>query len=121
MPKTKIIFFKEIDGSVPVLDWLDELPPKAQLKCVAKIERLAQVGHELRRPDADLLTDKIYELRASLQGIHYRILYFFHGNVAAVVSHGLVKEDRLPPVEIARAVERRKRFELNPKAHTHEE
>jgi hypothetical protein len=35
VPKTKIIFFKEIDGSVPVLDWLDELPPKAQLKCVA--------------------------------------------------------------------------------------
>jgi hypothetical protein len=53
-----------------------------------------------------LLRDKIYELRASLQGIHYRILYFFHGNLAAVVSHGIVKEDRVPPVEIAHAISR---------------
>ena len=121
MPKTKVIFFKERDGSVPFLDWLDDLPSKAQLKCIAKIERLAQEGHELRRPEADLLAEKIYELRASYQSVHYRILYFFHGNVAAIVSHGIVKESRVPPVEIARAAERRKKFELNPKAHTHEE
>lgn len=68
-----------------------------------------------------MLRDKIYELRSSLQGVHYRILYFFHGNVAAVVSHGIVKGDRVPPVEIARAIERRKNFEINPKAHTCEE
>jgi phage-related protein len=100
---------------------LDDIPPKAQLKCLAKIERLAQEGHELRRPEADLLTEKIYELRASYQGVHYRILYFFHGNIAAVVSHGITKERRVPPVEVARAAERRKRFELNPKLHTYEE
>jgi phage-related protein len=121
VPKTKIVFYKEKDGTVPVLDWIDDLPSKARLKCIAKIERLKQEGHELRRPEADLLRDKIYELRASLQGIHYRILYFFHGNLAAVVSHGIVKEDRVPPVEIAHAVERRRRFELNPTAHSHEE
>jgi phage-related protein len=119
--ETKVVFYKEKDGTVPVLEWLDDIPLKAQLKCLAKIERLRQEGHELRRPDADLLRDKIYELRASLQGIHYRILYFFHGNLAAVVSHGIVKEDRVPPVEIAHAIERRKNFEMNPKAHTFEE
>ena len=121
MPRTKVVFYKEKNGSVPVLQWLDDLPPKAQLKCIGKIERLRQEGHELRRPEADLLKDKIYELRASLQGIHYRILYFFHGNVAAVVSHGIVKEDRVSPVEISHAVERRRNFELDPKAHTFEE
>jgi hypothetical protein len=31
------------------------------------------------------------------------------------------KESRVPPVEIARAAERRRRFELNPNLHTHEE
>ena len=121
MPQTKVVFYQEKDGSVPVLEWLDGIPTKAQLKCLAKIERLKQEGHELRRPEADLLRDKIYELRSSLQGVHYRILYFFHGNVAAVVSHGIVKEHRVPPVEIARAIERRKNFETNPKAHTFEE
>lgn len=75
----------------------------------------------MRRPEADLLRDKIYELRASLQGIHYRILYFFHDNVAAVLSHGIVKEDCVPPIEIDRAIQRRKNFVMNPKAHTYEE
>ena len=121
MPQTKVVFYQEKDGTVPLLDWFDDIPAKAQLKCLAKIERLKQEGHELRRPEADLLRDKIYELRSSFQGVHYRILYFFHGNVAAVVSHGIVKEDRVPPVEIARAIERRKQFEMNPKAHTFEE
>jgi phage-related protein len=121
VPRTKVIFYQEEDGTVPVLDWLDAIPAKAQLKCLARLERLRQEGHELRRPEADLLRDKIYELRSSLQGVHYRLLYFFHGNVAAVVSHGIVKEDRVPPVEIDRAMERRRRFETNPQAHTFEE
>ena len=68
----------------------------------------------------DLLRDKIYELRASLQGIHYRILYFFHGNTAAVLSHGIVKEKAVPTKEIEKAIERKRKFEANPAKHTHE-
>ena len=78
-------------------------------------------GHELRRPEADFLRDGIYELRVSRRGVHYRILYFFHGAVAAVVSHGLVKEQAVPPEEIDRAIERKKRFEANPSKHTYQE
>lgn len=121
MPKTTVVFYKDEDGKAPVLDWLDGLLPKVQLKCLARIERLAQEGHQLRRPEADILRDKIYELRASYQGVHYRILYFFHDKVAAVLSHGIVKEDRVPPVEIERAIQRREKFTANPKAHTFEE
>ena len=80
MPLTKIIFYLDDDGTVPVLEWLRDLPPKVQDKCVVKIERLASLGHELRRPEADYLRDKIYELRIGRQGINYRILYFFYGN-----------------------------------------
>ena len=121
MPKTHVIFYKDDDGSVPVLDWLEKLPSKAVAKCLVKMERLGELGHELRRPEADLLRDKIYELRIGLQGINYRILYFFHGDVAAVLAHGIIKESAVPPKEIERTIERKKRFELNPKKHTHEE
>ncbi len=79
------------------------------------------MGHELRRPEADFLRDGIYELRVSLGGVHHRILYFFHGVTAAVVSHGLVKERVVTPKEIDRAIERKKRFEANPGKHTYEE
>ncbi len=68
--------------------------------------RPSELRYEMRRPEADYLRDKIYELRIGLQGINYRILYFFHENTAAVVSHGIIKEKQVPSGEIDRAVKR---------------
>ena len=121
MSKTKVALYREEDGSCPFTEWFDSLPAKAQDKCYLRLERLREMGHELRRPEADFLRDGIYELRVSLGGVHHRILYFFHGAMAAVVSHGLVKERVVPPKDIDRAVERKKRFEANPAKHTYEE
>jgi hypothetical protein len=59
------------------------------------------------------------ELRPSYQGVPYRILYFFVGKDLVVLSHGITKEDKVPDVEIERAVERKKRFEADPKAQTY--
>ena len=86
-----------------------------------KISRLAELGHELRRPEADLLRDKIYELRVGLQGINYRILYFFQGRQAAILASGIIKEREVPPQEIDRAIERKRRFEEDPAKHTYSE
>ena len=72
MPETDVLLFAEEDGSAPLLAWLDDLPPKVRDKCIVRIERLAQLGHELRRPEADLLRDGIHELRVRHQGVHYR-------------------------------------------------
>ncbi len=121
MPQTRVVLYREEDGSCPFLDWFNELPAKVQDKCYLRLERLREMGHELRRPEADLLRDGIYELRVSQQGVHHRILYFFHRAIAAVISHGLVKERVVPPNEINRAVERKKRFVANPQRHTYEE
>jgi phage-related protein len=121
MPRTRVVFYREDDGSVPVLEWLDALPDKAQDKCRLKIQRLGELGYELRRPEADYLRDGIYELRTRLGTVNYRMLYFFHGNIAAVVSHGLTKERALPPKEIDLAVQRQQQFSKSPIAHTHEE
>lgn len=118
MSETRVIYFQDEDGTVPLLEWLDDLPAKAQDKCLARLTRLEALGHELRRPEADFLRDGIYELRVSLQGRQYRMLYFFHGKVAAVVSHGLVKEQKVPPKEIDRAIEQKKKFLTSPKRHT---
>ena len=102
-----------------IQEWLKALPLKVQAKCFLYLEHLCREGHQLRRPVADLLRDGIYELRPSLQGVHYRILYFFVGKDVVVVSHGLVKESKVPAVEIHRAIERKKKFEANPKAHSY--
>jgi phage-related protein len=114
LAQTEVFFFREPkDRSVPLLKWLDEQPRKVQAKCTERIDRLAELGHELRRPEADFLRDGIYELRASFQGVHYRMLYFFAGKAVVVVSHGLTKEREVPPREIDLAVERKKKVEAN--------
>ena len=118
MPPTPIIFYRAEEGRVPLLDWLDGLPAKARLKCLARLQRLEMLGHELRRPEADYLRDDIYELRASFQGVHYRMLYFFHKTQAIVVSHGLAKEREVPAVEIDRAIGRKLQFERTPEKYT---
>ncbi len=98
-------------------DWFGRLPQKARVKCMAWLGRLETFGRELQRPDADYLRDGIYELRVGLQGVNYRMLYFFHGTAIVVVSHGLVKESVVPPLEIEKAVERKRLFEQNPALH----
>jgi phage-related protein len=115
------VFYQDDDGTVPVLGWLDTLPAKAQDKCRLKIERLRELGYELRRPEADLLRDGIYELRVRLRKINYRILYFFQGNTAAVLSHGIIKERVVPPKEIEKAVEWKRQFQKHPRRHTYQE
>ena len=121
MPKTHVVFYQEDDGTVPVLEWLDTLSPKAQDKCRIRIERLQELGHELRRPEADYLRDGIYELRIGLQGVNYRILYFFHGKIAAVLAHGLPKERAVPVRDLNEALRRKHKFERAPEQHTYQE
>ena len=117
MPAVEVFYFQEDQDKVPLVRWLDQLPAKAQQKCQVRLERLEAMGNDLRRPEADYLRDDIYELRASCQGVHYRMLYFFHGRAAVVVSHGIVKEQRVPPREIALALKRRQTFESCPEKH----
>ena len=114
MGATEVVFYREENNTVPLLEWLDGLQTKPREKCLARLARLEELGHELRRPEADFLRDGIYELRAAYQGIQYRMLYFFSGKAFAVVSHGLAKERDVPSKEIDRAVERRKKFESDP-------
>jgi len=119
LPQTDVYFFREPeDESVPLLDWLNQLPLKVQAKCIQRMDRLGELGHELRRPEADLLRDGIYELRASYQGVHYRMLYFFSGKAVVVVSHGLAKERAVPSKEIDTAVRRKRQTEQNFKQYT---
>ena len=119
MAATQIFYFQEEDATVPIVRWLDELHSKPRQKCLARLERLEAMGHELRRPEADYLRNDIYELRASHQGVHYRMLYFFHGTAAIIVSHGLIKERQVPPREVDLAIRRKEQFEASPKRHAY--
>jgi phage-related protein len=118
MPQTNLIWYLEDDGSIPLRDWLDDLQRKARENCLAKLTLLQQSGHELRRPNADYVGGDLYELRAKFHRVNLRMLYFFHGQEAVVVSHGFTKEKELPQNEIDLATKRMNKFKADPERHT---
>jgi len=121
VPQTDIVIYQESEDDVPLVDWLVSLPEKVQVKCDAKMKRLAELGYELRRPEADYLRDGIYELRVGFEGKNYRILYTFVGRQVILLTHGIIKEDRVPPKEIYEAILRKANWEADPKTHTYKE
>ena len=117
VPETEVIIFVDDKGSAPFLSWLDRLSEAPQNKCLERIERLKALGHELRRPHADLLRDGIHELRVRSGRAQYRVFYFFHDRLA-VISHGCRKERIVPVMEVNRAIANREKFARNPERHT---
>jgi phage-related protein len=113
----EVVFYKEDDGSIPVLDWLDTLPVKVRHKCMVRFQSLEKMGHRLRRPIADYLRDGLYELRIRAGRVNYRILYFFHNRRAVVLVHGLTKEKSIHPSDIQRAKRRKEKVVQNPNNH----
>lgn len=120
MPETGVVLFAENDGSSPLLEWLDGLPPRVQDKCIVKVERLRELGYQLRRPEADTLRDGIHELRVGFGGVNYRMYYFFGGQ-EAVISHGGTKEGEIPDKDIELAKDRKMRYERDPGRHRYRE
>jgi phage-related protein len=118
MPQIEVLIYREDDGTAPLVDWLASLQNEARNRCLAKLTLLHQQGHELRRPHVENLGNGLYELRVKFFRVNYRMLYFFHGRDAAVVSHGLQKEAKVPPREIELAFDRRKKFLRDPDRHT---
>ena len=122
MPTTRIIFFKEVDESVPVMKWLDaQKPARVKAKSLALIRLLAQEGYELKRPRSDALRDGIRELRTEIQNVNYRLLYFFHGQNCVVISHGITKEAEVPDKEIDLAIAHKELYKTDPDKYSYSE
>ncbi len=120
MPGTPVIFYQASVGSQPPIElWLASLPKKVRAKCLKWLELLEEQGADLRRPIAAPLRDGIYELRFKYGHVNYRMLYFFHGRQAAVVSHGCTKEKEVPAAEIDIALAHKHNFKSNPNRHTY--
>jgi phage-related protein len=121
MPRTAVVIYQESEGGVPLIDWLDSLPVKDRIKCAKSMNRLGELGNELRRPEVDYLQDGIYELRIRYRNTNYRILYTFIGKQIALLTHGIVKENRVPPKEIYEALLRKDKWIADPETHTYKE
>lgn len=114
-----IRFFRNAKGKCPVLESLKILPQQSKAKAYARIERLAEMGNQLKRPECDYLRDEIYELRWRVVKVQYRLLYFFAGEQIVVLSHIITKEKEVPPKEIDACIYHKKLFIENPDKYTY--
>ena len=128
MPAVEVVFYCEANNLSPVLEFLKDcertdknVVPKLQYK----IQRLADCGWELRRPEADFLRNDIYELRVRHGKVNYRLLYSFFtdpGDKAkqGVLLHGCTKEAEVPAGDIDLAIKRMDNFTRDPAKHTYQ-
>jgi phage-related protein len=88
----RIIFYTTERGDSPIDEFLDALDRKARAKVEAHISLLEEQGPNLKRPYADIVKDKIRELRIHHRSSQYRILYFFWMRDQIVLVHAFSKK-----------------------------
>ncbi len=76
MPNWKIEYYVTRSGDCPVRTFFDSLSNEEFVRLNSKIQLLQELGANLRRPHADLLRDKIYELRARDRKKAHSVLLF---------------------------------------------
>lgn len=96
MASKTVIYYPDARGHAPALEFLLGLPLHDQQKAFAYISSLEECGETLRRPIAEYLGGKLYELRPK----QIRILYAFVGRGVAVILHAFRKKTGpVPPPE----------------------
>ena len=105
--RKRVTYYVDHQGKSPILDYIDRLSVKEQQKVLAYISLLEERGEELRRPIADSVGEKLYELRPKA----HRVLYFFMLREYAVVVHIFRKKtNRIPASEKDTALKRMNDF-----------
>jgi len=84
-------FYKEDDGSLPVMEWLDLLVEEVRGKVIARIDLLRSGGPTLDYPYTSQIEGRLREARLRVGKTRYRVLYFFDESRTAVLLHGFTK------------------------------
>jgi phage-related protein len=100
-------FYETEEGSCQVRDYLRSQNKKVRGHAGWLLTRLEEEAHELDRPIIGHLGDGIYELRVIVDKQQHRLLFFYHHKTIVVTSAFLKKSDKVPPMEIGRAMRAR--------------
>lgn len=92
-----IILYKKEDGTIPVRDFLDNLPVKHHAKALRDIDVLEKYGTTLTEPHVKHIKGKLWELRIKSASDISRIFYFVPVGKKIVLLHGFVKKAQKTP------------------------
>ena len=101
-----VVYYRGSDGSEPVNDAIDLLPPRAQAAIDNQIERLELFGPALGFPHTSQLEGELRELRCHYGKDHYRILYRRSRNIFLLLHFMAKRTARLPADDMMIAQER---------------
>ncbi|MGA3069702.1 MAG: type II toxin-antitoxin system RelE/ParE family toxin [Terracidiphilus sp.] len=87
-----IDFYREEYGSLPVQEWLGDLPEGVRGKVMARIDLLKRGGPTLDFPYTSQIEGKLREARLRMGKTRYRVLYFFDEQRTAILLHGFTKD-----------------------------
>lgn len=99
--------FAEVNGKVPMIEFLDSLIIKERAKIFAHVEKLIELKNSGIQPKENLskhLDDGIFELRVSFENRISRSFYFYEADKQIIFTHGFIKkEQKTPKGEIVKA------------------
>jgi phage-related protein len=104
-----IVFYRSSNGKCPVEDFLDTLSDKHAQKVtwvLRLVSRFDKVPEQYFKKLSGI--DNIWEIRAQIGGMSYRLLGFFDGSILIVLTNAFAKkEQKTPRQEIDLAIQRR--------------
>lgn len=96
----EIVLYANRKGQSQADELLDKMQPKVRAKVEKWFVKLEELGPNLPRPFADIIKNKIRELRVQFGSNEYRFLYFFFDK-KIIITHGFLKKtNKIPFREI---------------------
>jgi len=107
----EVIAYEDVNGKVPVQDFLKQLTPKMRAKMYGMLVILQEKGNMLREPYSKYMEEGIFELRCKFGSDITRVMYFFYYDKRIVLTNGFIKKtQKTPSEEIQIAKSRRMEF-----------
>lgn len=87
-----INYYEDVNGNVPIREFIESLNLKLKVKVFGCIELLEQYGNQLGMPFSRYLRDEIFELRILQGNNSVRLLYFYYEGGIIILTHGFIKK-----------------------------
>lgn len=107
-PPFECDFYKTKNGTEPVADWLDTLDDAACKRIGSDIGRVQWKGPQVGLPLVGSFGDGLFEVRSSVDGNEYRVLFCMHKGQLMLLL-GFQKKTQKTPNDIIDLARKRKR------------